>query len=81
MISLFFDDDHNLDFLIEFQGEQHYTAVKHFGGQKKLHQQKYNDTQKRRFCYDRDIPLVIIPYWEYDEVCFDYLINAADDLR
>ena len=31
-----FDDDGQIDFLIEFQGEQHYTSVDHFGGQKHL---------------------------------------------
>ena len=29
-----FDDDGNVDFLIEFQGVQHYEAVKQFGGKK-----------------------------------------------
>ena len=27
-----FDDDGNLDFLIEYQGKQHYQAVSKFGG-------------------------------------------------
>ena len=76
-----FDDDGNIDFLIEYQGEQHYTSVAYFGGQKKLHQQKHNDTQKRRFCYDRDYPLVLIPYWDYDKVNYDYIFGEAERLR
>ena len=36
-----FDDDGNLDFLIEYQGKQHYQAVSKFGGNRGLYQQKY----------------------------------------
>lgn len=34
-----FGDDGNLDFLIEFQGRQHYEAVSKYGGKKGLYQQ------------------------------------------
>lgn len=76
-----FDDDGNIDFLIEFQGEQHYTSVAHFGGQKHLQIQKYNDMKKREYCLKRDYPLVTVPYWEYDELTYDYLFTKADDMR
>jgi hypothetical protein len=33
-----FDDDGNLDFLIEYQGKQHYQAVSKFGGNRGLYQ-------------------------------------------
>lgn len=33
-----FDDDGNVDFLIEFQGKQHYEASAKFGGKKGLYQ-------------------------------------------
>ena len=33
-----FDDDGNLDFLIEYQGRQHYEASQKFGGKKGLYQ-------------------------------------------
>ncbi len=32
-----FDDDGNLDFLIEYQGRQHYEASSKFGGKKGLY--------------------------------------------
>ena len=38
-----FDDDWEIDFLIEYQGIQHYKAKSKFGGAKGLYQQKYND--------------------------------------
>lgn len=75
------DDDGNVDFLIEFQGEQHYKSFDHFGGKKKLSHQKYNDLQKIRYCNAKHIPLVVIPYWDYDIMDYDYIMNAADKKR
>lgn len=76
-----FDDDGNIDFLIEFQGEQHYTSVAHFGGAKHLHRQKFNDSQKQQYCLKRNYPLVTVPYWDYDKLDYDYLFNRAEELR
>ena len=72
-----FDDDDNLDFLIEYQGEQHYEAFKHFGGKRNLARQQYNDNQKRIYCARKEIPLVIIPYWKFIELDYDLIINCA----
>ena len=69
-----FDDDGNVDCLIEYQGEQHYTSVDHFGGRKRLYQQKYNDNQKRIFCAKQGIPLITIPYWEYENITLEMLL-------
>jgi len=33
-----FDDDGNIDFLIEYQGKQHYEASSKFGGKRGLYQ-------------------------------------------
>jgi len=76
-----FDDDGNLDYLIEFQGEQHYTGVAHFGGQKHLKIQKFNDKAKRQFCFKKGYKLVAIPYWDYDKVNFSYLIEKSEEFR
>lgn len=72
-----FDDDGNVDFLIEYQGEQHYEAFKHFGGKRNLARQQYNDNQKRIYCARKEIPLVIIPYWKFIELDYDLIINCA----
>ena len=72
-----FDDEGNLDFLIEFQGKQHYQAVSKFGGKKGLFQQQHNDNQKRRFCALHNIPLVEIPYTEEHLITFDYIMERA----
>lgn len=57
-----FDDDGDLDFLIEYQGAQHYEARPKFGGKQGLYRQKYNDEQKRKYCALHNYNLVIIPY-------------------
>lgn len=72
-----FDEDGELDFLIEYNGEQHYTAVDAYGGGRKLAQQKHNDTQKLRYCSRHGYRLVIIPYYDYENVTLDYIFEKA----
>lgn len=72
-----FDDDGNLDFLIEYQGKQHYQAVSKFGGNRGLYQQKYNDNLKRRFCALKNIKLIEIPYVDENIVTYDYIMQRA----
>ena len=42
-----FDDEGNLDFLIEYQGIQHYEAKSKFCGYTGIRKKQYNDMQKR----------------------------------
>ena len=42
-----FDDNDELDFLIEYQGIQHYKPKSVFGGYSGLHKQQFYDMQKR----------------------------------
>ena len=72
-----FDDDGDLDFLIEYQGAQHYEPKTKFGGVKGLYQQKHNDTQKRNYCMTHGYTLVIIPYWDFSILDYDYIMRAA----
>ena len=72
-----FDDDGELDFLIEYQGIQHYEAKSKFGGAKGLYQQKYNDTQKRKYCQQHGIKLIAIPYWDFGILDYDYIMKLA----
>ena len=71
-----FDDEGNLDFLIEFQGIQHYQAKSKFGGASGLRKQQYNDMQKRRYCKEHNIILVAIPYIPEGMLDYDYIMNA-----
>lgn len=72
-----FDDDGCIDFLIEYQGKQHYEPSSKFGGKKGFYQQQYNDNQKRRFCALHDIRLIEIPYTEENLISYDYIMTKA----
>ena len=72
-----FDDDNNIDFIIEYQGKQHYEPSSKFGGKRGFYQQQYNDKKKKRYCILHNIPLVEIPYWEECLVNYDYIMEKA----
>ena len=72
-----FDDDGHIDFIIEYQGKQHYEASPKFGGKRGLYQQQYNDNQKRRFCALHDLTLIEIPYTEENLISYDYIMKKA----
>lgn len=72
-----FDDDGKIDFIIEYQGRQHYEPSTKFGGKKGLYQQQFNDNKKRRFCALHNIKLIEIPYYEENLVNYDYIMEKA----
>lgn len=72
-----FDDDNKIDFIIEYQGRQHYEASSKFGGKKGLYQQQFNDNKKRKFCQLHGFNLIEIPYWEENLISYDYIIKKA----
>lgn len=72
-----FDDCGELDFLIEYQGIQHYKPKQKFGGIQGLRKQQYNDMLKREYCKQHHINLVIIPFWDESIVNYDYIMIAA----
>lgn len=72
-----FDDDGKIDFIIEYQGKQHYEPSSKFGGKKGFYQQQYNDNKKRRFCALHDFKLIEIPYTEENLISYDYIMTKA----
>ena len=72
-----FNDCGDIDFLIEFQGRQHYVPVSKFGGSRGVHRQKYNDVLKRKYCLEHDLTLVTIPYYDEGKMNYDYIMRAA----
>lgn len=72
-----FSDEGEIDFLIEYQGIQHYEPRSKFGGLAGLRKQQYNDMQKRVYCQKHGYKLVLIPYWDEARVNYDYIINKA----
>lgn len=72
-----FDDGGELDFLIEYQGIQHYEPKSKFGGMAGLRKQQANDMKKREYCRAHGITLVAIPYWDDEKLNYDYIMRAA----
>ena len=72
-----FADDGSIDFLIEYQGKQHYEPSSKFGGKRGLYQQQFNDNKKRRYCALNNINLIEIPYTEENLISYDYIMKRA----
>ena len=58
----------SLNTIIEYDGEQHYRAVKGWGGEEYFQICKQRDVIKEEYCRDNNIRLIRIPYWEYDNI-------------
>ena len=58
----------NILLLIEADGRQHYDSVKYWGGDKKLEYVQNNDKIKTQYCKDNNIPLLRIPYWDFNNI-------------
>jgi len=55
----------SLNLAIEYQGEQHFFPIKHFGGKKGLLKLQSRDQQKKQACEDNNIILIEIDYkWD-----------------
>lgn len=63
-----FNDNHLVK-LIEFQGIQHYQLSG------RMHDPRENDKIKRQYCKEHNIKLLEIPYWDYDKIDINYLLN------
>lgn len=53
---------------IEYNGKQHYKPVDYFGGNKGFVSTVKHDEMKYQYCKENDIDILIIPYWEYDNI-------------
>lgn len=49
---------------IEYQGEQHYRLIEHFGGKESFEKRKELDRQKKELCTKNDVMLI---EWKYSE--------------
>ena len=66
---------HDTDYIVEFNGEQHYEYVgKFYKDKTEWRQAMGRDMRKISYCLAHNIPLYIIPYWEIDN------IKCAEDL-
>lgn len=72
-----FDDNGDIDFLIEYQGIQHYEPKSKFGGFEGLRKQQFNDMRKREYCKEHGINLIEIPYTDEGRINYDYIMQKA----
>lgn len=73
-----YDSLGRLDFLIEFDGRQHFEPVEFFGGQLGFELGKIRDEIKNSYCKNNNIGLLRIPYWKEDninEIIQEYIKN------
>ena len=65
----FYLPDNNI--CIEYQGQQHYYPIEHFGGKDRFEEQVQRDLIKKEYCKNNNVILIEIPYWEKDNLeCF-----------
>lgn len=65
-----FNNNNVLICLLEYQGEQHYLEK---AG--KWQSPKEHDELKRQYCAKHNIKLIEIPYWDYDKIDKNYLME------
>lgn len=63
----------SLKMLIEYQGEGHYKTIDWSGcgeehAEKQLEIIKFRDELKTKYCYENNIKLLKIPYWEFNNI-------------
>jgi hypothetical protein len=73
----FYLTDYNI--CIEYDGQQHYEPINHFGGVDKFIKNKNTDSIKTKFCIDNKIPLIRIPYTVKDVE--DYLMSRIKKIK
>ena len=54
--------------LIEYDGIQHFKPIEFFGGYKNLKETKRHDQLKNEYCDENNIPLLRIPYTEFNNI-------------
>lgn len=54
--------------LVEYNGEQHYKPIDAFGGARRFKAQQRKDEIKKKYCKENKIPLLIIPYTEFETI-------------
>ncbi len=71
----------DLNLACEYQGEQHYKSIKHFGGEEALNKNKQRDEIKKEKCKENNVTIVYFTYREnitqdlVREKLSDYLKN------
>lgn len=72
-------NEKQIQYLIEYNGEQHYKITGGWCTEEEFNIRQFNDNQKINYCIDKNIPLIIIPYTHYSKLTLkDLLIETSD---
>lgn len=69
------------NYLIEFDGQQHFFPIEIFGGQEQFEIQKERDMKKNKWCEENHIPLIRIPYTKFNTLCIEDLLLESTQFR
>ena len=69
------------NYLIEYDGQQHFYPIDHFGGDKQFVIQQQRDEYKNQWCKENNIPLIRIPYTKLDTLCIEDLMLETTQFR
>ena len=71
--------NNQLIYLLEYDGEQHFKFIKHF------HKNIFNfkkakewDRRKNAYCIRKNIPLIRVPYWDYEKLSLSSLFSTKE---
>lgn len=75
-----YSDKHKIAF--EFQGQQHYTRIWFHKSENDFKRQKERDKQKLRLCSEKNIKIILIPYWlcDSDLSMVNFIIGELNQL-
>ncbi|MCU5501766.1 hypothetical protein OCB09_00070 [Bacillus cereus] len=78
------DDNDNLIYLIEYDGEQHFRPLRHSRNKEanleKFHRTVRNDELKNAYCLRNCIPLIRISFFDVDERRLDNLYRDVENI-
>jgi len=67
------NENSDFDYAIEFDGEQHYKLVPQYDNSLSFERRRMRDEYKNKWCSDRGIPIIRIPYTHLSKLCIDDL--------
>ena len=77
-----FDFYINNQYLIEFDGEQHFKLGSGlFNNENRFIKTQQRDTYKNQWCKENNIPLIRIPYTKLNTLCIEDLMLETTDFR
>lgn len=72
------DNNNNVKYLIEYDGEQHYKSVEYFGGEEGFVKRKEYDEIKNKYCKLNNIRLLRLPYYLTNDEIINQITNIIN---